>query len=106
MVEKENDTISVAAAPARAQTVNNAAAVDAATNPAASPPNKSDLKGYYKSRNFFITKNLVLAFYFFEAYYTKLSDQPNDMGSFYGEDSVLVQDEVEEIGREVIKKSN
>jgi len=108
MVEKENDTIAVAAAPTmNAQTENNNAAVNAATNPAASPPNKSDLKGFLTINPeifFNFVKNLVLAFYFFEAYYTKLSDQPNDMGSFYGEDSVFVQDEIEEIGREVIEK--
>lgn len=47
----------------------------------------------------------ALAFQFFEAYYTKLSDHPDDIGAFYGDDSNLVLGDIVATGRENIQRA-
>ena len=105
MVEKENDIAPAAAAVKKSEN-NNTAAIESATKASAngtSGNKQEDLKSLLlirKIRKIFAFS--ALAFHFLTAYYTKLSDHPNEIGIFYGEDSTFVLGNLEETGREVL----
>ncbi|KAL7072410.1 hypothetical protein ACQ4LE_008783 [Meloidogyne hapla] len=93
MVEKVNDVVTQVVSAKSSDNNNNVSEAIAANSPSnKNSPNKSDLLK-------------VLAFQFFEAYYTKLSDHPDDIGTFYGDDSSFVLGDVEETGRENIQRA-
>nr|CAD2172072.1 unnamed protein product [Meloidogyne enterolobii] len=93
MVEKVNDVVTQVVSAKSSDNNNNVSEAVAANSPSnKNSPNKSDLLK-------------VLAFQFFEAYYTKLSDHPDDIGTFYGDDSSFVLGDVEETGRENIQRA-
>uniref|UniRef100_A0A915MCY7 GATOR complex protein NPRL3 n=1 Tax=Meloidogyne javanica TaxID=6303 RepID=A0A915MCY7_MELJA len=93
MVEKVNDVVTQVVSAKSSDNNNNVPEAVAANSPSnKNSPNKSDLLK-------------VLAFQFFEAYYTKLSDHPDDIGTFYGDDSSFVLGDVEETGRENIQRA-
>jgi len=105
MVEKVNDVVTQVVSAKSSDNNNNVSEAVAANSPSnKNSPNKSDLLKGFLNLSFLYFKFdvlLVLAFQFFEAYYTKLSDHPDDIGTFYGDDSSFVLGDVEETGREV-----
>lgn len=90
MVEKDNGIAVATPNCDTSKSENNATVINKVSNGGSSDKNES-LK--------------ALAFQFFEAYYTKLSDHPDDIGAFYGDDSNLVIGDIVATGRENIQRA-